>query len=276
MNPYIEMLRPGNALMAIISILLLAFIVKDFNIHILLASISVFLATGAGNVINDYYDYKIDEINRPDRPIPSGRVSPKNAKTYALLIFALATIIGYCIGLLPGTIVLISSLLMIAYSKFLKSKCLIGNITVSFLTGLCFVFGGIVVNQVILGVYMMFFAFLMNFAREIVKDIEDVEGDKSEGATTFPIVYGEKYAAILASILMILSTVLSPILYFLGFFSLNFLIILVIPFIIFIKSAISIIKDYSKENSKKVSKQIKIGMLLVFVAFALGSLPSLI
>lgn len=276
MNPYIEMLRPGNAIMAIISIFLLAFIVKDFTIPIFLASIAVFLATGAGNVINDYYDYKIDEINRPDRPIPSGRVSPKNAKIYALSLFILATIIGYFIGLLSGTIVLISSILMIIYSKSFKSKCLIGNVTVSFLTGLCFVFGGIVVNQVILGAYMMFFAFLMNCAREIVKDIEDIEGDKSEGAKTFPIVYGEKSAAILASILIISSTILSPILYFLGFFNINFVIVLIIPFILFIKSAISIIKDYSKENSSKVSKSIKIGMLLVFVAFALGSLPAII
>ena len=273
MNPYIEMMRPWNAIMAIISILLLAFIVKNFNIAVILASLSVFLATGAGNVINDYYDYKIDEINRPERPIPSGKVSPKNAKIYALSLFVTATVIGFCISLLAGTIVLISSILMIIYSKSFKSKCLIGNITVSFLTGLCFVFGGIVVNQVIMGAYIMFFAFLMNFAREIVKDIEDVEGDKSEGATTFPIVYGERYAAILASGLMILSTVLSPILYFLGFFNVNFLIVLVIPFIIFIKSAISIISDYSKENSKKVSKHIKIGMLLVFMAFAIGSLP---
>ena len=273
MNPYIEMMRPGNAIMAIISILLLAFIVKNFNIAVILASLSVFLATGAGNVINDYYDYKIDEINRPERPIPSGKVSPKNAKIYALSLFVTATVIGFCISLLAGTIVLISSILMIIYSKSFKSKCLIGNITVSFLTGLCFVFGGIVVNQVIMGAYIMFFAFLMNFAREIVKDIEDVEGDKSEGATTFPIVYGARYAAILASGLMILSPVLSPILYFLGFFNVNFLIVLVIPFIIFIKSAISIISDYSKENSKKVSKHIKIGMLLVFMAFAIGSLP---
>ena len=275
MNPYIEMLRPGNAIMAIISILLLAFIVKDFNIPILLASLAVFLATGAGNVINDYYDYKIDEINRPDRPIPSGRVSPKNAKIYALFLFALATIIGYFIGILSGTIVLISSILMIIYSKSFKSKCLIGNITVSFLTGLCFVFGGIVVNQVILGMHIMFFAFLMNFAREIVKDIEDVEGDKNEGARTFPIVYGQKLASVLAAVLMILSTILSPTLYFLGFFNINFLIVLIMPFIIFINSAISIINDYSKENSAHVSKSIKIGMLLVFLAFAVGSLPPL-
>ncbi len=276
MNPYIEILRPGNAIMAIISVLLLAFIEKDFNISICLASIAVFLATGAGNVINDYYDYKIDKINRPERPIPSGRISPKTAKIYAFSLFTFSTIIGFIIGLLSGTIVLFSSILMIVYSKFLKSKCLVGNIAVSFLTGLCFVFGGIVVNQALLGVYIMFFAFLMNFAREIIKDIEDVEGDEIEGAKTFPIVYGKKSAAILSSILIILSTILSPILYILGFFNINFIIMLTMPFIIFIYSAVSIIKDYSTENSKKVSKYIKMAMLLVFITFALGSLPPLI
>ena len=61
---------------------------------------------------------------------------------------------------------------MIFYARDLKTKCLIGNIAISFLTGLCFVFGGIAVDQITISVYLGFFAFLMTMAREIVKDMD--------------------------------------------------------------------------------------------------------
>ena len=87
MNPYIEILRPGNALMGAISIVLIAIIDKTISIPIILAMMAVFFETAAGNVINDYFDYKIDLINKPERPIPSGRISPKAGRNYAYLQF---------------------------------------------------------------------------------------------------------------------------------------------------------------------------------------------
>ena len=69
MNPYLEILRPGNALMGAISIILVALIDKTFSIPIILAMIAVFFETAAGNVINDYFDYNIDLINKPERPL---------------------------------------------------------------------------------------------------------------------------------------------------------------------------------------------------------------
>ena len=79
MNPYIEILRPNNALMALIAVILMAIIGKTYSIEIILGAVSVFIATGAGNTINDYYDYEIDMINKPDRPIPSGKIKLKHA-----------------------------------------------------------------------------------------------------------------------------------------------------------------------------------------------------
>lgn len=80
MNPYIEILRPGNALMGAISIILVALIDKTISIPVILAMMAVFFETAAGNVINDYFDYNIDLVNKPERPIPSGRISLKNGK----------------------------------------------------------------------------------------------------------------------------------------------------------------------------------------------------
>ncbi|RAP54232.1 MAG: geranylgeranylglycerol-phosphate geranylgeranyltransferase, partial [Methanosphaera sp. rholeuAM130] len=92
MNSYIEILRPANAIMASIAVLLMAIISHTYNMEIALGALAVCIATGAGNTINDYYDYEIDKVNKPDRPIPSGRISLKNALHYSLILFTIATI----------------------------------------------------------------------------------------------------------------------------------------------------------------------------------------
>lgn len=271
MNPYLEILRPGNAVMAVIAIFLMAIISGKFTFEVLMAAVVVFLVTGAGNSINDYFDHKIDAINKPQRPIPSGRISLKGALVYSISLFAVGIIIAFAINLLLGIIALSSSLLMIYYAQDLKTKCLIGNLSISFLTGLCFVFGGIAVEQIAVSIYLGFYAFLMTMAREIVKDMEDQEGDKEEGATTLPIVYGNRISSLLAALFMIIASVTSPILYFMGVFSVFYLPVLFLAIVIFLYSAMSILKDQSMENSRKISKRIKLGMAITFVAFAVGS-----
>ena len=74
MNAYLEILRPFNALMAVVAIFLMAIISGNFTLGVFIAGAVVFIITGAGNSINDYFDYKIDAINKPERPIPSGRI----------------------------------------------------------------------------------------------------------------------------------------------------------------------------------------------------------
>ena len=102
MNPYIEILRPGNALMGAIAIILIAIIDRTVSIPIILAMMAVFFETAAGNVINDYYDYKIDLVNKPDRPLPSGRISLKNGKYYAYFLFLAGTVCGFLISFLTS------------------------------------------------------------------------------------------------------------------------------------------------------------------------------
>ncbi|MDI6645068.1 MAG: UbiA family prenyltransferase [Methanobacteriaceae archaeon] len=271
MNAYIEILRPWNAIMAVIAVILVAIINGNFSTDIFLACAVVFIVTGAGNSINDYFDHKIDAINKPKRPIPSGRIPLKTAGMYSIFLFILGISIAFIINFLLGVIALLSSFLMVYYAYDLKRRCIIGNLSISFLTGLCFVFGGIAAGEIINSIYLGFYAFLMTMAREIVKDMEDVEGDKEEGATTFPIIYGNRKASIFAAFFMIISSITSPVLYYLGLFNIFYFIILSIAIIIFLISAKSILKDYSVLNAKKISKRIKIGMGIVFLAFALGS-----
>lgn len=271
MNAYLEIIRPGNALMAVITVLLMVIISGNFTYDVLAAFVVVFIVTGAGNSVNDYFDHKIDAINKPKRPIPSGRISLKAAGMYSLALFAVSIVLAFLIGLIPGIIVISSSILMIYYAYSLKKKFLIGNIVISFLTGLSFVFGGVVVGEITVSILLGFYAFLMTMAREIVKDMEDVEGDKIEGAKTLPIISGLRISSIFAGFFMIFASLSSPILYFIGIFTVFYLPLLFIAIILFLWSALSILNDQSVKNTAKVSKRLKIGMGITFLAFAAGS-----
>lgn len=279
MNPYIEILRPGNVIMAMIAIILVAIVAHSISVPIILAMLAVFFEISAGNVINDYFDYKIDLINKPERPIPSGRISLKTARNYAYGLFLGGTICGFLItyltnNLIPFIIVLIADILLYLYAYKLKSTPLIGNLTVGFMTGLCFAFGGFSIGtpqMIYTSIFLGFFAFVMTTAREITKDIEDIEGDKAESAKTFPILYGTKISAIITFILIILDCILCPLLYFQHIFNIYYLVIIAIAVILFVYSAILIIRNQDVKTAAKTSKYLKIGMLIAFVSFAIGS-----
>ncbi len=270
MNPYLEIMRPGNAIMTVVAVLLVAIISGVFNINILLACIVVFIITGAGNSINDYFDHKIDAINKPYRPIPSGRISLKRVGIYSLTLLSVGTILAFIIGLIPGIIALSTSLLMVYYAYSLKRKFLIGNLVISFLTGLTFVFGGVIVGEILASIYLGFYPFIATMAREIIKDMEDVEGDQKEGATTLPISSGMRASSIIAAFFLILLTS-SPVLYFLGILSIFYIPLLIIAILIFLYNAISILRNQSTENAGNVSTKIKIGMVIILIAYGLGS-----
>ena len=280
MNPYIEILRPGNALMSAISITLVALIDKTISIPVVLAMLAVFFETAAGNVINDYFDYKIDLINKPDRPIPSGRISLKNGRNYGYFLFFMGTVCGFFISYLtnnwiPFAIVLFADVVLYLYAYKLKSTPLLGNLTVGFMTGFGFVFGGFSINNptiIMTSIFLGFFALVMTTAREIIKDIEDIEGDKADGARTLPILIGAKKPAILAAILIVVDSALCPLLYYYHVFGILYLPVIAIAVVLFIYSAIIILKSQEREVAAKAAKNLKIGMLIAFVAFVFGSL----
>ena len=279
MNPYVEILRPGNAVMGAISIILIAIIDKTISIPIILAMLAVFFETAARNVINDYFDYNIDLINKPERPMPSGRISLKSGRNYGYLLFFAGTVCGFLISYItnnwiPFTIVLIADIVLYLYAYKLKATPVIGNLAVGFMTGFGFVFGGFTINNpsiVLVSIYLGFFAFVMTTAREIVKDIEDIEGDKMDGARTLPILIGEKIPAYISAILIVIDCILCPVLYFNHIFGIYYLVVICIAVLLFLYCAISIIKSQDKNTASKVSKYLKIGMLIAFVAFVFGS-----
>lgn len=183
---------------------------------LILAGISAALVGGGTNSMNDYFDREIDTINRPDRPIPSGKVQPKFALGYGVFLTLLGISLGYIVSATNGLIAIIVALLLFWYNIILKRKMLIGNIVVALCAGLSFVYGAIVIADIRAGLIPALFAFLIHFARELVKDVEDLEGDRTQGVRSFAVVKGAKQSAKLAVTSMIVLILATPIPYVSG------------------------------------------------------------
>ncbi|NOX71540.1 MAG: UbiA family prenyltransferase [Candidatus Micrarchaeota archaeon] len=294
---YIEMMRPGNCLMALVSAFIGFFLVSGagysmFSVNLLFALVAVFLITGAGNVINDYYDVESDRINRPSRPIPSGRISSKNAKGFAYTLFAAGILLSF-INLFVFAIALINSLVLVLYSKVFQNKVLLGNLSVAYLAGSTFIYGAaaagnamMLANPFILGVL----AALATLAREIVKDLEDIEGDKKsflkritkkvgEIASRFRLTkdgvkpkLGEKTAVSIVVLSLISAVVLSFLPLAIGIMGLGYLVFVVPCDAVFAFAIFDLVFRRHTRIYSRISYRIKIGMILGFVAFIIGML----
>ncbi len=178
-----------------------------------LAALSAALVGAGGNAFNDLADLPIDRVNRPRRPLPSGRVAPGTARVLWLLLTAAGVALGAALSLRHGLLAVGAALVLFAYSRWLKRRPLAGNVAIALLIALALVYGGWAVgNGAALWVGAAF-AFLTTLAREMVKCVEDVAGDAAGGARTVAVAWGVEKALWIARALVGLTLVLLPVPY---------------------------------------------------------------
>ena len=147
----ISLLRVVNVLITFLSVIVAVIIcsgISFVNEIVLLAALSASLTAGAGNVINDIWDYETDSINKPDRPLPSGKVSKKAALNLYFSLILISLVSAEVLGWVVLGIIILSHLLLLLYTIGLKKIPLLGNFVVSFLTGFVFIFGGLLVGNI--------------------------------------------------------------------------------------------------------------------------------
>lgn len=152
-------------------------------------SAAMALLAAAGNAHNDLLDLAADRINRPDRPLPSGRISTRAAARAAGGLYAAAFAAALALGPAPGSLVAGMGVLLALYNLKLKALPLVGNLAVSLLCALAVYLPELPGPPVHTGLPALF-AFLATLAREISKDAEDMPGDRAAGWRTFPIRFG--------------------------------------------------------------------------------------
>lgn len=271
----VAIIRPTNSLMVGFAVIVGITVASPSQSLTLMAAVGFltgFLVSSYAMVINDLYDLEVDKINAPHRPLPSGAITPANAKILAvlLLLFGLATstLTGQTTLVIAGTFALLAWI----YNSWGKRQGLIGNTMVAASIAIPFIYGSAAVDQptYLLVWLLALTSFLAGTGREVVKSIADVAGDQMRKVKSIARVKGPKAAARLGALffgLAIFTTPL-PILTHLAGYVYGTLVL--IPNIIFVHAIIKLLQDHSPTNARKIKTQALIGMLIGLLAFLAG------
>ena len=185
----LQLFRPINLILGTLAVLVSSAIIGSISETGLLIKTILVVVTlnAAANAFNDYIDLETDRINRQKRPLPLGKISRRTAFWSSLILFGMGIVVSSFITL-PAFMIatFIATPLMVSYSLWLKGLPLVGNVVVSFILGLTFIFAGASFEQPWGMLTPACLAFGFTLIRELVKDIADIEGDKAINLKTFP------------------------------------------------------------------------------------------
>lgn len=233
-----------------------------FDVRFFLLVASTGFIAAAGYIINDYYDIKIDLINKPERVVIGKGITRRYAILYHTLLSFTGIAIGTYLNWKIGVLNFGAAFLLWWYSNSLKRQPLVGNIVVSLLTALAIV---IVDSLYKTGNTLIFiyaaFAFFITLIREIIKDMEDLKGDNTFGCRTLPIIWGMRRTKyFIYAILFIFSmTVVLLDVFFVDLPEYYFLLFLFVPLIILL---VTLIQADTKRDYSRLSNFCKIILLL--------------
>ncbi len=272
---YGNLTRPANNWITALSVFVGAMVCGkiEFWDKILFACVSAFFISAGGNVLNDFFDVEIDRINKPSRPLPRGIISLKSALVFSAILFFIGLALSFRIN--PPSPILASFAcgLLIVYSYILKRALLWGNLVVSAVAALAFIYGGIATEDFRFSLIPAAFALLFHLGREILKDMEDIKGDSSVGASTLPIKLGVEFSVNICTLVFLFLMGLTTFPYFFHLFSLRYLLVAVFGVdIILIHVVWSMRHDHSSANLHRLSNILKIDMLIGLLAILLGRL----
>ena len=186
LHPYLSIIRPGNALMAGATVALGFWLSGSASSLLALAQlvIATLCAVGYGNILNDILDVKSDRISHPGRPLPKNEMALSSAVIFAFFLCSFSIVNAFMVSTTHGIGAIAPCALLSLYALFLKGTPLAGNIVVSLLVAYTIIFGGLTAPLCGRLFIPALLAFLLNFAREIIKDMQDERGDRSAGVTT--------------------------------------------------------------------------------------------
>jgi len=241
LNAFLRLVRlPNLVMIAVTQVLFYFSIVPLYNgdevwiystftwQHYLLLIISSLLIAAAGNIINDYFDRNIDEINKPDKKIVDKLIKRRWVIVMHIAFSLIAILIGFYVDSQTPVFWLgfsnaICVLVLFAYSISLKKKLLVGNVLISLLTAwvifVCFIcyyrtlacsgcepteeWPATLRRFMRISFLYAGFAFVISLIREVVKDLEDMEGDRKYGCKTIPIAWGIPAAKVFVAVWLV-------------------------------------------------------------------------
>lgn len=267
------------------------------GINFILLCFSSVLVAAAGYIINDYFDLNIDQINKPDKLVVEKIINRRWAILWHWILSLLGVAIGFYIGFREnifwiGFANLFCVIALWFYSTTFKKKLLTGNILISLLTAWVVlvvgfaehykvmdnlnIYGGVDRSKLLRFTFLYSgFAFIISLVREVIKDIEDMEGDAKFGCKTMPVVWGVIVSKVFSStwLVVLLATVIIVMIYMLQLHwwvpAIYCLIMVILPLLMILRkiSAAQKIQDYHR-----ISNMLKIVMLTGILSMTLLSI----
>jgi geranylgeranylglycerol-phosphate geranylgeranyltransferase len=274
----LEIIRPVNCAMIGFAVIVGEFVSKPATFPIgqsTLGFLTGFFLCAFSMVVNDIYDVDVDRVNRPDRPLPSGRMTVQSANR--LLVLALVAGMACAVlslNLLAVAIAAAYAVLSSVYSYRAKKAGFAGNLIVASSLAIPFIYGGIVSGGSMFSsllLLMALTAFFSGVGREVVKAMADVEGDQKRGIKSLARNMGAGAAAATGGGFFLLAVVTSwiPLVFRLANEVYTFGV--VVPDVIFFYLAASITRDRSSSNAHRVKTIALVGMLTGLLVFIGGA-----
>lgn len=231
--------------------------------------LSVFFISASALILNDYFDLEVDRVNAPQRPLPSGAVTP----TEVLLLTALVTFLGLSAALFIGWGAFVFAfaiwLVGVLYNWRFKQAGLPGNLMVAVSVGSTFIFGGLAVGRPF-EIRVWFFAliaFLIDLAEEIAGDAMDAEGDRLRGSRSLAILLGKRAALRIVAVLFILVVLLATLPFFLGWMGGGYLIAVLAAGAWTLLSTAQLVSSRTPEAGRRSMRRIYLGATVAMLAF---------
>jgi len=267
----VKLTRFEHALMLAFAVLVAEIIVlgsfPPIEIFILLSLLVPIFSEMGSFALNDYFDVETDRLNKKtDRPLVKGTITPAFALKFSIVFLILSTVLAFFINIFAFSIALFFNIAAVLYNWKLKDLPLAGNVYIALTMAIPFIFGNYVVSQELSMIVLVLalLGFLAGLAREIIKSVQDMEGDvKARGSKTLPVMIGEKASLDFAVLLYLLFMPLTAIPFVLGLeFSVLSAVLIIAADALIAYMCIRIIKEKDYKLARNVS----------LVAFALGML----
>lgn len=268
---FIRLIRPEITLFGPICVYIGAAISFSnfFSFDLLLGMLAIFFVGAGCHPFNDFFDYEVDKINHPNRPFPQGIFKHIYGLYIGIIFFIISLFLSFLINLLCFSINLIGISLIFLYELFFKNKAFIGNVIVALTVALSFNYGGAIVHEFIKPTFFSMITLFIFLGREILMDVRDFEGDK-QIRNTLPAKIGKKHSVQLAFFIIVISIVMFFLPFFLGMFSIWY-VLLALP-ISFITMYFMLLSIIDVKNAGKTAAILRFSMLYGLILFLIAAI----
>lgn len=265
--------RPINALAGCLAVFVSGYVAGTPSwLPVILAATAVLMITVSTNAWNDYIDIEIDRINKPQRPLPSGEISPQQALIFFITGSILSLVVAAFVNQQAFYIATGANILLYLYSWKLKCTVLWGNSTVATVVALCFIFGGVAAGNIQPTVILAVTVFFAIVAREILKTMADYKGDLQYGCRTISTAWGKQVACKYLKTFLGITSLVMLATFFIEQYNLIYLLIIVfLIYPLFIYIAIRAEITVSEKKLERLSLIMKYGFFAWFLAVILGA-----